>query len=126
MGTDSGGLHLMNRQNGTFERLTYDPLHPEKLSSPPIKKKDDFHHITFITEDIQDKIWIGTYSQGIVCYNPKTKKIDHFNSDDKKRPKGYTDNSTWQSYISKDGMLWISNEQANFSELILYKQGFRS
>ena len=110
VGTDGDGLHLMNRQNGTFERLTYDPLHPEKLSRPPVKKGDDMDHITFITEDVTGKIWIGTYFQGIVCYNPKTKKIDHFNSDDKKRAKGYTDNSTWQSYISKDGTLWISNE----------------
>jgi ligand-binding sensor domain-containing protein len=110
VGTDSDGLHLMNRQNGTFERLTYDPLHPEKLSRPPVKKGDKMDHITFITEDVTGKIWIGAYSQGIVCYNPKTKKIDHFNSDDKKRAKGYTGNSTWQSYISRDGTIWISNE----------------
>jgi len=110
VGTDGDGLHLMNRQTGTFERLTYDPLHPEKLSRPPVKKGDHMDHITFITEDVTGKMWIGTYFQGIVCYNPKTKKIDHFNSDDKKRAKGYTDNSTWQSYISKDGTLWISNE----------------
>ncbi|HYK44688.1 MAG TPA: ATP-binding protein, partial [Parafilimonas sp.] len=109
-GTDGDGLHLMNRQNGTFERLTYDALHPEKLCRPPVKKGNHIDHITFIAEDVAGKIWIGTYSEGIVCYNAKTKKIDHFNSDDKKRAKGYTDNSTWQCYVSKDGTVWISNE----------------
>ena len=110
VGTDGDGLHLMNRENGAFERLSCDPAYPEKLSRPPVKKANGIDHITFITEDVTGKIWIGTYSEGIVCYDPKTKKIDHFNSNDKKRAKGYTDNSTWQSYISKDGTLWISNE----------------
>ena len=64
VGTDGDGLHLMNRQNGTFERLTYDPLHPEKLSRPPVKKGNDMDHITFITEDVSGKIWIGTYFRG--------------------------------------------------------------
>jgi len=124
VGTDGDGLHLMNRQNGTFERLTYDPLHPEKLSRPPVEKRNGIDHITFITEDVSGKIWIGTYLEGIVCYNPKTKKIDHFNSDDKKRPKGYTDNSTWQSYISKDGTLWISNEISELFRVDPLQTGF--
>jgi len=125
VGTDSSGLHLMNREKGTFERLTYDPKHPEKLSSPaPTKKKDDFHHITFITEDILGKIWIGTYSEGIVCYDPETKKINHFDIEDKKRPKGYTDNSSWTCYNSKDGVLWISNEQAELFRVDPLQAGF--
>ena len=125
VGTDSSGLHLMNREKGTFERLTYDPKHPEKLSSPaPTKKKDDFHHITFITEDILGKIWIGTYSEGIVCFDPETKKINHFDIEDKKRLKGYTGNSSWACYNSKDGVLWISNEEAELFRVDPLQAGF--
>jgi signal transduction histidine kinase/ligand-binding sensor domain-containing protein len=124
VGTDGDGLHLMNREKGTFERLTYDPQHPEKLCRPPVKKGNDFDHITFITEDISGKIWIGTYMEGIVLYNPKTKKIDHFTSEDKNRAGGYTHNSTWASYISKDGTVWISNENSELFRVDPLQTGF--
>jgi signal transduction histidine kinase/ligand-binding sensor domain-containing protein len=124
VGTDSDGLHLMNREKGTFERLTYDPLHPEKLSRPPVKKETPWDHITFITEDVSGKIWIGTYAEGITCYNPKTEKIDHFSIDDKKRPGGYTHNSTWDIYNSKEGMIWISNENNELFRVDPLQTGF--
>ena len=124
VGTDGDGLHIMNRKNGTFERLTYDPLHPEKLSRPPVEKGKEYDHITFIAEDVSGKIWIGTYAEGIVCYNPGTKKLDHFNSDDKKRPKGYTDNSTWGIYISKDGVVWITDEHSDLFRVDPLQTGF--
>ncbi|MEO7488725.1 MAG: two-component regulator propeller domain-containing protein [Ferruginibacter sp.] len=124
VGTDNNGLQFMNRQTGTFERLTYDPLHPEKLSAPPIKNADGFHHITFITEDVLGKIWFGTYSEGIVCYNPFTKRTENFASEDKKRYKGYTDNSSWACYNSKDGTLWISNEKSELFRVDPYQTGF--
>ncbi len=124
VGTDNNGLHLMDREKGTFERYNYDPLHPEKLSTPPVKIIDGRHHITFITEDITHKLWIGTYSDGIICYNPLTKRTDHFNSEDKKRPGGYTDNSSWAIYSSIDGELWISNEKAELFRVDPYQSGF--
>jgi len=124
VGTDGDGLHIMNRKNGTFERLTYDPLHPEKLSRPPVEKGKEYDHITFIAEDVSGKIWIGTYAEGIVCYNPGTKKLDHFNSDDKKRPRGYTDNSAWGIYISKDGVVWITDEHSDLFRVDPLQTGF--
>ena len=124
IGTDNNGLQLMNRQNGTFERLTYDPLHLEKLSAPPIKNVGWFHHITFITEDVLGKIWFGTYSEGIVYYDPSTKKMENFTIDDKNRYKGYTGNNGWTSYNSKDGVLWISNEKRELFRVDPFQSGF--
>jgi len=124
VGTDGDGLHIMNREKGTFERLAYDPLHPEKLSRPPIKKGEDYDHITFIREDRTGKIWIGTYAQGIIVYDPITKIIQHFTSDDKKRAGGYTDNSTWATCISKEGEIWISNEHHELYRIDPFQTGF--
>ena len=124
VGTDGDGLHKMNRENGTFERLTHDPLRPEKLCRPPVKKGNDWDHITFIAEDVSGKIWIGTYAEGIICYDPVTKKLDHFNSNDKKRAKGYTDNSSWAMFVSKDGLLWISNENGELFRVDPLQTGF--
>ena len=39
VGTFGDGLHIMDRDKGTFRRYLYDPLHPEKLSSPHVKEK---------------------------------------------------------------------------------------
>jgi signal transduction histidine kinase/ligand-binding sensor domain-containing protein len=124
VGTDGEGLQLMNRQNGTFERLSYDPRHPEKLCRPPVKKDKPFDHITFIREDVLGRIWIGTYAEGIICYDPGTKKVDHFDSTDKKRPGGYTDNSSWNCFISKDHTIWITNEIAELFRVDPFQTGF--
>jgi signal transduction histidine kinase/ligand-binding sensor domain-containing protein len=111
VGTDGDGLHIMDRKKGTFERLIYDPTHPEKLSRPPLKTgKDWADHITFITEDGAGAIWIGTFYAGLVRYDPITKEITHYDSTGKSRPKGFTDNSSWCAYKSRDGVLWIATQ----------------
>ncbi|HKC36002.1 MAG TPA: two-component regulator propeller domain-containing protein, partial [Chitinophagaceae bacterium] len=106
VGTQGDGLHIMNRKTEAFERLTYDPAHPEKLSRPPIAKGDLLDHITFITEDISGALWIGTYKQGIVRYDPLTKKIMHFIADE------FPDSTTWAAFTSRDGTLWIATENS--------------
>ena len=125
VGTDGDGLHIMDRKNGIFERLSYDPHHPEKLSRPPVRKENPYDHITFIIEDRSGKIWIGTYKEGIVCYDPLTKTTTRF-IDDKQRPKGFPDESGWCACTSKDGTLWISTEQANLFTIDPFQTGFSS
>lgn len=105
VGTQGDGLHIMDRKNGCFTRLTYDPNHPEKLSRPPVNKGNPMDHITFITEDMTGAIWIGTYAAGMNRYDPVTKKIIHYQSG-----KGLTDSTCWISFLSHDGVLWISTE----------------
>lgn len=112
VGTAADGLHTMDRKKGTFERYPYDAVHPEKLSRPPLKKTfmDADDHITFITEDASGAIWIGTYANGINRYDPKTKKITHYGNA-KDSTNGFTDNSGWFAFSSRDGVLWISTWQ---------------
>ncbi|HTQ66454.1 MAG TPA: two-component regulator propeller domain-containing protein [Puia sp.] len=109
VGTQGDGLHIMDRKKGTFERLTYDPAHPEKLSRPPIAKGDEWDHITFIKEDGAGAIWIGTYHQGLVRYDPITKEISHYIGE-KSRPKGFSDSTSWCAYTSREGVLWVGTE----------------
>ncbi len=112
VGTQGDGLHIMDRKTGTFERLTYDPKHPEKLSRPPVKQGDSADHITFIKEDISGNIWIGTYLEGIERYDPLTKKITHFIADITS-VNGFPDSTTWTAFTSRDGTLWIATEYSN-------------
>jgi ligand-binding sensor domain-containing protein len=110
VGTQGDGLHLMDRKNGTFQRLTYDPSHPDKLARPPLNAYK-WDHIPFIIEDGAGAIWIGTYLEGLVRYDPDTKRVTRFKSET--RQNGYTDNTSWCAYKSRDGVLWISTEQRN-------------
>jgi ligand-binding sensor domain-containing protein len=126
VGTDGDGLHIMDRNAGTFTRLSYDPRQPGKLSRPPVKKEYPFDHITFITEDISGKIWIGTYSEGIESYDPARKIILRFVGPDKERSKGFTDEHAWCAYTSRDGTLWISTDNGNLFTVDPLQTGFRA
>ncbi len=114
IGTAGDGLHTMDRVKGTFERHLYDPLHPDKLSRPPIKNilsyADD--HITFITEDNNRRIWIGTFEGGINVYNTVTQKISYYGSDKNSKEK-LGDNGFWTAYITRDNIIWISTWENN-------------
>jgi ligand-binding sensor domain-containing protein len=101
VGTAGDGLHTMDRATGMFVRHSYDPAHPEKLSRPPINKMfSEMDHITFIKEDPAGLIWIGTSDAGANCFNPKTGKTTHYQSE--------INGSAWMAYASREGIFWLS------------------
>jgi signal transduction histidine kinase/ligand-binding sensor domain-containing protein len=104
VGTKGDGLHTMDREKGSFERHHYNPAKPDGLSRPKLKQ-DFYDHITFINEDSTGAIWIGTNSAGINRYDPVTKKITHYQASN-----GFPDSTCWNSFISRDGVLWISTQ----------------
>jgi signal transduction histidine kinase/ligand-binding sensor domain-containing protein/DNA-binding response OmpR family regulator len=109
VGTAKDGLHTMDRKTGRFERHTYDPSQPLKLSRPPGKLLPmfgDVDIITFITEDRSGAIWIGTMTAGLTRYDPISGTITRYNNSN-----GYPDDSTWNGFISGDGVLWIATQQ---------------
>jgi len=104
IGTAGDGLHTMNREKGTFERYSYDPAHPEQLSRPALTEGGLLDPITFIREDSSGAIWIGTFFSGVSRYDTATKKITHYESSN-----GYPDKGCFQSYSSRDGVLWLTS-----------------
>jgi len=110
------GLLTMDRSKGVFERHLYDPKKPEQLSRPPVKKDDKFDHITFITQDGKGAIWIGTFSQGILQYDPETQGLTHYTSNENKGS-GYKDDSGWCALVSRDGVFWMSTQEKNLYRL---------
>ena len=76
VGTAGDGLHTMDRSKGTFERHLYDSTHPYKLSRPRAKNVYSYgvDHITFITEDANGRIWIGTFGGASTYTIPPTRK----------------------------------------------------
>ncbi len=122
VGTAGDGLHIMNREKGTFQRCPYDPKNPQKLSRPPVNKHSLYaaDHITFINEDMQGSIWIGTYAGGINRYNPATKTMEYFGTSGNGSHK-INKNDFWGLLKTKDNLLWASGwEPANDSQ-VLYR-----
>jgi signal transduction histidine kinase/ligand-binding sensor domain-containing protein len=110
IGTAGDGLHIMDREKGTFTRYPFNPAHPERLSRPALKETGFGDPISFIREDAGGAIWIGTYISGVSRYDTGTKKITHFEASN-----GYPDRSCFQSYLSRDGVLWLtSTDQSAF------------
>ncbi len=118
VGTAGDGLHTMDRAKGVFDRHPYDPLHPDRLSRPPLRKTIPygFDHITFITEDNKHRIWIGTFEGGINIYNPATQKISHYESDSGSNEK-LKDNHFWSVFKTKDDILWVSTWENNLYKI---------
>ena len=118
VGTAGDGLHTMDRSKGIFERHPYDSTHPDKLSRPRPKNVYSYgvDHITFITEDADGRIWIGTFGGGINVYDPSNQKVVHYGTDPKST-KQIAANEFWTAYKTKDNVLWISTWGTN----LLYK-----
>ena len=118
IGTARNGLHKMDRQEGTFERIENDPAHPEKLSGPPLAIEPRVEeHISFITQDAAGSYWIGSLFGGLNYYNPKIGKTIHFNTTENSSA-GFNDSGTWFVFTSRDGILWISS---NYNGNNLYR-----
>ncbi len=122
VGTAGDGLHIMNRKNGSFQRFINDPKNPQKLSRPPVNMHSNFaqDHITFITEDIQGCIWIGTYAGGINRFNPKTQKLEYFGTKAEGSFK-LTKDDFWQAYKTRDNLLWLAGWEPTNENEVLFK-----
>jgi len=107
VGTLNDGIHIMDREKGTFERYVIDPARPDHFSQAPIRTKP-FDHVTSIVEDGTGSIWIITYASGINRLDPISQKITHYEGNN-----GFPDRSGWKAHTSRDGVLWLSTQENN-------------
>lgn len=63
VGTDGGGLQLYDRETGLLDHI-----------SLPVTINNDKHDLSILAleTDADGRLWIGTYMNGIFCYNPAT------------------------------------------------------
>jgi signal transduction histidine kinase/ligand-binding sensor domain-containing protein len=126
VGTAGDGLHSMDREKGTFVRHTYDPKNPGGISRPPVQfsslaKTGADDHISFITEDIKGRLWIGTFG-GINVYDPATNTTSFYGSG-KNSKENLDVDYFWASCKTRDGLMWISTYAFPFYKINPYHQG---
>ncbi len=117
VGTNEDGLHTMDRKTGLFIRHTYNALKAGQLSRTPLQ--GDYDHITFITEDADKKIWIGTLQNGLIRYDPVSKQIFHYGNIGNKES-DLKDSTSWCATPTPDGFIWMSTQNANLFKIDIY------
>lgn len=122
VGTDGDGLHIMNRAQGTFQRLPNIPGNPNALSRPPVNPNALYaaDHITFINEDAQGAIWIGSYAGGINRYHPESKTMEFFGTSEV-GSHHMEKNYFWSLLKTKDNLLWVSGWEPENENQILFQ-----
>ena len=106
VGTTQGGLHKMDRVNGTFDKFLNESLKSYQ-SSILIKSNKVNTFVQFIHEDQQNKLWMGYFNGGIKYYDPDNGFTKVYQSDNND-PESLPENLIWSLSQSRDGTLWGS------------------
>jgi len=108
-GTAGNKLYSVDKETGKTWQHTIMPA-----AASPVD------HITFIREDGSGQLWIGTFESGIVRYDVSSHTYIRYGDG-----QGLMDNSGWQAYTSREGVLWFSTQSANLYRVDLSKKPYR-
>jgi len=107
IGTMGDGLNKMDREKNQFISFPYQSEQPNRLSRPlvqNIKYRDNlYNQVQFIHEDQDNRLWIGSFDNGLNIYDPKSAKQIHF----ERGMNGLETNNIWNIFESKDHTIFI-------------------
>lgn len=99
IGTDTGGVNILDRKKEQFSYMTHDVNNPNSLAGNCIKS---------LIDDGKGNIWIGTYKDGISVFNEKSKRFTHFRHDPA-NPLSLSSNSVWALHKDRTGNMWVGS-----------------
>lgn len=94
VGTDGGGLHYFHRETGLFDHITLKSRIDPTGSSLAILA---------LELDREDKLWVGTYQNGLFLYDHQSGKTKHYLSDQH----GISQNDIFFVKQDSRGLVWI-------------------
>lgn len=95
IGTNGGGVNLLNTQIGEFNHFTVDPNDPHSINN---------EYIRYFHEDSRGTFRIGNYGGSLVTYNRESGRFSAFDlSDD-----GFNSNVVQMIFEDSSGRLWVS------------------
>lgn len=108
VGTHGDGLHLMDRENGTFRHFPYTPGEFDKPMAPYIPDQTEnrrysyFFGVRRLMEDRQGRLWILGIQSGFGIWDPKEKNFSQYHTDNSMLPS----NSLWGFEQIGDGSIY--------------------
>ncbi len=99
IGTESGGVNILNPNTGRFSYLVYEEDNINSLSSNCIKS---------IIQDQQGDFWLGTYLGGVNYYDASRKKVTRFMHDPENN-NSISDNRVYAVHEDRKGNIWIGS-----------------
>ena len=96
VGTDGGGVNILDKTTKTFKVLERTPLHTNTLSSNVIRT---------ITKDNDHRFYICTWNGGINIYNPQNNRFEIFRQ---YKPPFKNYKYLWSMHIDSRQRLWTS------------------
>ena len=98
-----GGLQLMDRESGTFKRMTENPDVDKEIFAPGIRA-DTYDMVYSILEDPFQQLWIFNLHQG----NLGSVALVDLQSNQMEIIEELADIIPWQTMQSKDGTIWLA------------------
>lgn len=97
IGTDHGGINILNKKNNTFQYVLNHPDRENSLSE---------NVITSMYKDNQGIIWVGTFKKGLNYYHPDLIKFRHYKHEPSNSASiGFDDINCFAE--DKNGNIWI-------------------
>ncbi len=88
------GVNILDRKTGKVAYLTQQANNPKSLSN---------NYITFILEDAQKNIWVGTLGGGLHLFNPSDSSFQSYD-----RQIGLSSDIVYGALQDRQGHLWLS------------------
>lgn len=107
IGTEGGGLNLMNRKNNRFAAYRNIRYDPNSLSHD---------EISVIHEDKSGILWIGTAGGGLCRFDPENRKFIRYQHDPSD-PHSLSHNVIWSLCEDRSGILWIGTYTGGVNKL---------
>ena len=124
IGTIKGILNRYNRSTNSFSRFytrnikTLTSRENEYYEYPLIFSRNDNNSITTIAEDNNNNLWLGTWGNGILIFNKKTKtNSQHYHKP--KNPNSLSYNRIMRILIDKVGSIWIGTFGGGLNKVII-------
>jgi ligand-binding sensor domain-containing protein/AraC-like DNA-binding protein len=120
VGTDGGGLNIMNPADRTFKVLKNNPNNARSLSS---------NAVISLFKDRDGAIWVGTWGGGLNLYDPKTSTFSRFlqkNADYNNITTIYEDRqrNLWTAAYN-NGLWWFDRKSKIFNKIDSRKTNFK-
>lgn len=97
IGTDHGGINVLNKRNNTFQYILNHPDRENSLSE---------NVVTSLYKDNQGIIWVGTFKKGLNYYHPDLIKFRHYKHEPSNPASiGYDDINCFAE--DRTGNIWI-------------------